>query len=49
VVPPRPANPDERRPPPPPLHARFRSFDTSKLEFDVTRGPNEFTITVEKP
>jgi hypothetical protein len=49
VVPPLPAKLDERNPPPPPIHARFRSFDTSQLEFLVTPGPNEFTIKVERP
>jgi hypothetical protein len=49
VVPPLPPKLDERHPPPPPIHARFRSFDTSALEFVVTPGPNEFTIRVERP
>jgi len=49
VVPPLPPKLDERNPPPPPIHARFRNFDTSELEFVVTPGPNEFTIRVERP
>jgi hypothetical protein len=49
VVPPLPPKLDERNPPPPPIHARFRSFDTSNLAFVVKPGPNEFEIRVEKP
>jgi hypothetical protein len=49
VNPPRPANPDERRPTRPLIHPRFQNFDTSRLEYTVTRGKNEFTIVVEKP
>jgi hypothetical protein len=39
-----------RRPPPdwPPFHKRYSQPDKSKLEFDVTAGPNAFTIVVEK-
>ncbi|MDA1056189.1 MAG: hypothetical protein O3C40_37900 [Planctomycetota bacterium] len=29
------------------LHLRFADFNTSKLEFDVKPGKNEFNITVE--
>jgi hypothetical protein len=40
---------DERHRPKPSIHARFTGFDTSKLEITVTRGKNDFTLTVEKP
>jgi hypothetical protein len=48
VVPPVPPKLQERNPPTP-IHPRFQHFDTSKLEFTVVPGPNEFTIVVEKP
>jgi hypothetical protein len=49
VAPPLPARLDERNPAPPPIHARFRNFTTSGLEFLVTTSTNKFIITVEKP
>jgi hypothetical protein len=49
VVPPWPSSPDERRPARPLIHPRFQSFDTSQLEHEVIRGPNEFQIVVERP
>ena len=44
-------DPDEvQGTPAPPLHPRFRSTDTSELEFTVTpEGPNEFSIKLERP
>lgn len=32
-----------------PIHPRFRDYDRSGLRFTVTRGRNEFVITVEAP
>jgi hypothetical protein len=31
------------------IHPRYEQFETSKLEFTVTRGKNDFTIVVDKP
>lgn len=31
------------------IHPRFESYDTSGLEFEVTRDKNSFMIEVEKP
>lgn len=36
-------------PAPPIIDPRFRSFDSSRLEFTVTPGQNDFTIVVKKP
>ncbi len=48
VAPPLPANPNDlgkvRV-----IHARFEDPATSGIEFQVTSGKNDFTITVEKP
>jgi hypothetical protein len=46
-LPPLPSQ--EGKPRKPVIHPRFQSFDTSKLEFTVKRGTNEFKIPVEKP
>jgi hypothetical protein len=46
---PLPPKLDERHPPPPPIHARFTSYETSGLTFTVTRGANDYKIVVEKP
>jgi hypothetical protein len=47
VVPPVPPNPDRR--PPPLFHPRYERFQTSPLEYTISRGSNEFTIEVERP
>jgi hypothetical protein len=49
VVPPLPPILDERRPAPPILHPRFQKFDSSGLEYTVTRDNKEYHIIVEKP
>jgi hypothetical protein len=49
VEPPLPPKLEERNPPPPPIHPRFRKFDTSQLEFIVGPDHVDFTIVVEKP
>jgi hypothetical protein len=49
VEPPRQPNRDERKPPTPLIHPRFRKLDTSGLEYTVVPGPNEFNIKVERP
>jgi hypothetical protein len=40
---------EEGRPGRPAIHPRYQSVASSPLEFDVARGPNQFTLTVEKP
>lgn len=39
----------DEKSPPAVIDARFRSFDSSGLEFAVTSGKNDFTIVVKKP
>jgi hypothetical protein len=47
--PPPQAFADDRKQPRPPLHPRFQDYERSGQRFTVTRGDNEFLITVEKP
>jgi len=49
VTPPAPLPREEGKPRKPVIHPRFQSFDTSKLEFTVKPGKNDFEIQVEKP
>ena len=50
ALPPAAGDPDETSSQPARLHPRFRSADTSDLEFTVTpEGPNEFSIQIERP
>jgi hypothetical protein len=49
VMPPARSPSDEKRPKPPVLHARYQRLNETPLEFNVTRGDNEYPITVERP
>jgi hypothetical protein len=51
LVSPQPLPPKdaEKRPPAPVVDLRYQSPDKSPLEQTVTTGPNDFTITVERP
>jgi hypothetical protein len=49
VVPPLPRILDERRPAPPIIHPRFQKFETSGLEYTVTRDNKDYAIVVDRP
>jgi hypothetical protein len=49
VMPPAPSPSEEKRPHPPVLHPRYQRPDQTPLRCTVTRGDNQYPITVEKP
>jgi len=49
AVSPPTAGPDADKPRPPLIDPKFTDFDTSELEFTVTRGKNYLPLTVKPP
>jgi hypothetical protein len=49
VMPPAPSPSDEKRPKPQVMQRRYQRPNETPLKFTVTRGDNEYPITVERP